>query len=651
MVEKKDWLVIEEGEEAKGPFTLEEVRAQLSVLPPDARVCRNGSLSFYARDVEAFEQICAGNCLQEDEEIQSSEIYTTSQLFTQHDTFHYVSTDNLAPEGVGIFQNNSLIVVNARTHRRRRLRRFFSTLGGGFAVLALTFFPAYEISVEDGKSALTSSTRTDSGSFTELKLQAIGPASLTAFSQVVQAKLGRDNSAYARSLLKLEWNRQSFVSSTLPSPSFVASVAMMNLPEEELGKDPRWKALLNKLGKDPHKSLAIVAFESARIDKVFRKIMGQALLEGLLETPGAPLSNFALLGIRKPEKGHAFKIQDENFNQVVTALRNLTEHFNNVAPEDKVYRNLLASRALWSAIQLSWLATGASAKSLSREFLSWQNLALALSRPDKDLLISALKERENVLKGTWKSAKQALAARYRVIADAHTDTKILCNPKESTIVADFVLQTLRITKFEKQKFPPQETLFQECFVGSKAFFTSKPYSLDNTGTDDTLLLYLPRVTPARESVLAHQRLWSEDETFDQLSTRGITGEGSWLLWAYFAEIVKVRPKVDIKAVQAKCRNNKLSSGFCAQLAWHFNSVPADRAKLMAIVSENFSLDESANLAFQVAVDFYTKRPSVQGKAGKQPPQGGLPVPKSLISNHPEFSSLEWYLQNSSMMAR
>ncbi len=49
MVEKKDWLVIEEGEEAKGPFTLEEVRAQLSVLPPDARVCRNGSLSFYAR--------------------------------------------------------------------------------------------------------------------------------------------------------------------------------------------------------------------------------------------------------------------------------------------------------------------------------------------------------------------------------------------------------------------------------------------------------------------------------------------------------------------------------------------------------------------------------------------------------------------------
>ena len=670
-LQTKDWFLIFAGTKAQGPLDSDEVLDILSQgVPAETLIVRAGREPVICTDDAGLAELFAARPLRRS--IALSQFSAEQSIFNNSEHYGCASTEDMQchvdtfhkkTQRTRSFDFEVPTQPNNPETAQQNLQKRFSVAGVFKALFAIGVCALIVRSADDhSKSRLnklieitpvenSTENLTRSEGTSRLGFSALAPESLTAFNATIESKLARDPKAYAKALLRLDLVRNSFPNGTIPSKAFVAATAMLSMADDELDRDPKWKNLLEKLGDDTRKGLAVVSYETARtrrvlgssLDKLFEKGASSAgtgpWLHGLW---AVPKTKFVLPGI----------LVASSFEDVRQSLERIEKVFPTVAEGEKIYRNQLAARALWNGIQYSWLlGDKASKKSLQATLERWRNFAESLSVPDRDILIRLSTERLLALDGKI-TLKEAATERQKLALVWHADSRFMCQPRDTAIGSDYLLQTMRLTKSSKAIFLEIDDVFAKCFVGAKPYSAVQKYSFDVQETP--MLVYLPRVTPGPQNRMAFHKVWSVSSDFGNFKASPAVGpENAWLMYAYFAEITDFRPAFDLNNFNLKCKKREISNRLCLQLAYRMSPDIFDKVQLLSRISDEFSLQDSQNLAFALAADAYTGRINVPG--GKETLTRDTTLKTGFAQfinpDYPEFSALEWYMRNGNTFDR
>lgn len=670
---RQEWFIIHGGIKAEGALTQDDVAQRLREgLAKESLVVRAGREPVYVNDSQGLARLF------ETGPLPSNKLTTNRALRKSPHTLFFLGKADAAQDNLAnnIFERRDHWVC-ATTKRKAsplplRLRfpklpalPAFSRLapwvektrikGVIVVLIGLACLPSQQIETEK-------KGRWFGWNFDDLEdtsLAARGPESLAAFSDSIEAKLTRNAPQYARSLLRLESQRNSFADGTLPAPSLSASVILGVLEDEELDRNPFWRPFLKRLAGDARKGLPVIAYEAARTRDALAKALRDAQRRGATQPAShVAFSLQALWGIEQmPGRGAALLRTDarDGFELMNTAVSRISALYPTVSEDERLFRSTFAATALWNGVQFSWLVHDQIPQARMLKTLGeWLELASLLSRPDREFVRLAIGERMAALQGEL-SAARSLADRQRMIALLHEELRFLCNPREPAIAADFFLQTLRM--LQEAQVPPKllSGVLEECFIGARAFSPTQKKSFDEN--ELSLVSFFPRLAPATASRIAHERAFGSRETFDGLLERGVTPLGSWKLIAYLGGLVDVKPGFKIDAADEKCRARKLPLSLCLQLAWKMDETVEGRARIFPRLSDEFSFEDTREIGFGLAVQAYTRKlwapghlPAEGGRGGRSllpPVEGNLRMllTAALQNPHPEMAALEWISRN------
>lgn len=474
---------------------------------------------------------------------------------------------------------------------------------------------------------------------------ALSPEPLNAFAAVVKAKLERDPRAYAHALLRLDASRHAFAPNTLPSRAFIAAMAMHTTPDDELDSKPTWRAFLERLGAERSHGIGVVGYEASRIRKDLNRFVSSAQQKGAMGAKEMGL--WALWGIENSRQALPKKEIEQATNAALESLARIERVFPTVAENERVFRNLLSAEAIFTALQLTWFVeskTAAEKKALSQKLEALRSFVDAVPRPERDTLAFLLEERRAALHARPPSWKARAAKRVDAMLKAQEDAKALCDVHENVVMPDFLLQTLRIVRVTGLS-PKPVAPWQRCFLAPKAFHAVERATFDGV-PETAVLAYVPRTGPLALNLKAHTRVFSVDP-ITRLPSSGVGPEMGWHLTAFLSRLVPNKAPFTSAALTDACQKKRLDRSVCTQLVFALAPDAETRMQALEREQEDASPDELAHLAFQVALDVYTKRNTVAGR--RRPDVGtfkALGFARYFGPSYPEFSALDWHMKSS-----
>lgn len=457
----------------------------------------------------------------------------------------------------------------------------------------------------------------------ELELSALAPASLVAVHNVVEAKLLSNGERYVLSLFDLLRYKDLLAPDLVPEEAYIAS--MLHMAQAVAGlSSPKVMAYLEdadkRLAKHPLYAIAKISAES---EGIF-----QGLYMGLqsygFSVKRKDEKNALSLWLPKPfEKEGGMSVSSNAVAKVLQGVREIEAHFNKIVVRDRLFRNILVARFVWNATQLSWFLPADLSDETRVELLRTLNqVAAKLSEPDKSVLGLVLSERLSAQLGGFVPAVSA-SKRISLMKQLQTEFKALCQPRQSAVLPDFILQTHRLAQSSRIPLPDMTFVFNECFVGSRRLFPVQRFDIDDHEVPVTLML--PRFSPGHISLSASLPILlkaSRQKRSDLSFTAFLEASGIVDRDLGFNKVYEER----------LCAKGTSQSSVCLQLAWQRARLE-DRERSFSSVAKRFN-SAREDLAIQIIAEKVRAKKPIQEAELKR-----------VSEEHSEFNTLDWYMRN------
>lgn len=459
------------------------------------------------------------------------------------------------------------------------------------------------------------------------ELSAFAPVSMLAVNKTVEAKLKADTQAYARSLVELDSHRTLLSPTLVPSDEFIAAQLYMARAYYRV-LDQKSDSFLERYEKtNTQKPLSTIAKQAADAEATF-----EGLYLGLTQY-GSGQSKKELKRANVMWQG-AIPLKDGGIVASAQGVRKLSDAskiiasaFDRVAVKERVFRNILVARFVWSSLALTWFfVPDVKDETLVTLLRTLQSLIAALPPVDKRLLSYLLEERLAAQLEAFDPA-QALERRVALLLDLQRGEEMLCEAGDSAVALDVMLQSYRIAKFARQGLPNLEPVFERCLVGTKEYFAVS--RLDGRETQTPLTVFLPRFAPSPSSLNATAKL------IEGASTN--PADLSWKSW-FVANRVASDKNIGSYFRQL-CPPKRQLIGLCLQLAYRRDGSERFLAALTKKYPQNkmdlLFTDAKQSLLFG---DFTAYEEDLLEELG-------------LEESYPEYSTLDWYLKNRSFFSK
>lgn len=456
-------------------------------------------------------------------------------------------------------------------------------------------------------------------------LRALAPLSMTALGNVVEAKLENNETEYVQALFNLLRYRAEIAPELLPSDEFIAAHLQMYQAYTQNIDERATNFLAEVESKKSTDPLYDIAKVSAKAESLVL-VLTRGVLQLGFEHKSKKLAHatwFLRAKLGNTEGG--MSLNRSGFVNTIEDARVTVKNLSRVPLRERLFRNILVSRFVWNAVQMSWFLP----KDVSNDehvalYRELRKLTDEVSSVDRRLLDFILEERTFAQENGF-DAKEFLKRRYALLDKVQKSDRALCNPREHSIVPDFILQTLRLAKNSKNALPSLDTVWGECLVGAKIFFPTARYSEEK---DQPITVVVSRYAPGPASRLAG--------TGWQRTAQSTKREQEWLDYLKFSHIDE---SIKLTAAQVtRCVGQTKPTERCLQYVW-LNADAKKRNKLLPYVGTVFPDDVS---------DCRTQLISAKIRASQEVSDGDLQSLRSLSAFYP---SAEWYQHNHSFYAR
>lgn len=431
-------------------------------------------------------------------------------------------------------------------------------------------------------------------------LEARIPPSLGALSKVIEAKLKDDPVAYAEALLNVQGYREILSPEMLPSPELSSALIALYLSADARERHPSWVKLLKSLDDDDKVGLLRIAMETSNLEDITGRFFEGVVENGKL--PTTPILDAAvseLYPVGKLISKQGIFMGPTEFEKLRQSISTLDNQFEKVAVRERLYRNLLVARSLWNTLALTWLAPPTwSQKDVNELLIRMRSLSERVSRPDKDFLIIAIDERM----AAHESKKNPIqkTVRFDSVMAAQKEFATLCNVREASIAADYILQTyVMLDKTQRQKLFNND-LFQGCFVGAKRYYPVSRYDEKNPQTPAAV--YLPRPGVTAMTLFLISKSVGIPETgnrFEKKITRS-TDEDLFHVWLDASQLLPTELRIAV--ANEKLCTQKTLKGLCRQLSWKNTDTVGRRDFLSGVEGRSLQPLEREHLIYKTLVD-------------------------------------------------
>lgn len=604
---KRDWYIAESGKQMIGPFTDEEIVAKQSIVPPKTILIKNGVEPIYAHDTIAFAQICSkGKLLDSPDRLASVAPSSRASDNSISDEYTLVATSdvNVETDDPSFEPHNhkgSTIFNKLRgVLRRHRKRIFFSV----FVVAAIGYSKTAEQNLGTVRTA-------------QMAAKSISSSPTQAMVATISAKLARNDSAYAKALVRLQVLKDSFSPGEIPSVAFTAAVALTTLSHSELDQDSNWKLILkNMKSKGSLPALATIGYEASRIS-------------GMTEAYSMRANKLKIT------------VPADALIEAWKAVKRIDNEWNAVPPNEQLLRNRIAAKALWNTINITSFAS----KDLPQKTIEgYARLATELANKmevvDQGIITSSIQELlEGILAlgGTEKSIRQ----RESLILDLQREKNILCNPTLSSIAPDFIVQTIAIA--DEHNWPQKvitKSTFDQCLIGAFDFLQVQSEEHRRTVP---IAYYLPKQLSSS--------LFQLNSSLTKATAPQTLQTGYANLWKVYIKIDTNYNKSTITTARQRCKSQLESAKFCLNFSWHTAKYASEKLRFIPSIATAFSEYYAGAAAQSLAADIQSgliKADSTNSEYGGELFAG---VRAHIHDDELDTSTLDWYETNRSALKR
>lgn len=484
-------------------------------------------------------------------------------------------------------------------------------------------------------------------------LEARIPPSLGALSKVIEAKLKDDPVAYAEALLNIQGYREILSSDMLPSPELASALIALYLSAESRERHPSWVKLLKTLDDDDKVGLLRIAMETSHLEE-----MTGRFFEGVVENGKLPTNLILdtavaeLYPIGKLVSKQGIFMGPSEFEKLQQAISTIDSQFEKVAVRERLYRNLLVARSLWNTLALTWLAPQTWPEKDVGELLGrMRSLSERVSRPDKDFLAIAIDER--ILAQRAKKNPILKKLRFDGLMAAQKEFSTLCNVREASIAADFVLQSyVMFDKSQRQKLFNID-LFQGCFIGAKRYYPVSRYDEKNPQTPAAVYLPRPGITAMTLFLISKSIGIPESGVRNEKKMSRTTDDDLFQVWLDASQLLPTELRISV--ANEKLCTRKTLKGLCRQLSWKNTDTMGRRDFLVGAEGRSLHATEREHLIYKALVDAIYL-PSLNQKrlarSIRADDRGRLQseLMRMLGESAPEAPAFNWYFENRDYLA-